>query len=68
MTRGDIGTLRAHLDTLREHAPGVVDLYVAAAIREVALAEGRGALAPEAATKMREVLATALRRGPEPLP
>jgi predicted short-subunit dehydrogenase-like oxidoreductase (DUF2520 family) len=68
MTRGDIGTLRAHLDTLREHAPGVLDLYVAAAVREVALAEERGALAPEAATKMRDVLAAALRRSPEPVP
>ena len=68
MTRGDIGTLQAHLDTLRDHAPGVLDLYIAAAVREVALAEERGALAPEAATKMRDVLATALRRGPEPVP
>ena len=68
MTRGDIGTLQAHLDTLREHAPGVLDLYVAAGVREVALAEERGALAPEAATKMREVLAAALRRSPEPVP
>jgi predicted short-subunit dehydrogenase-like oxidoreductase (DUF2520 family) len=68
MTRGDIGTLRAHLDTLRAHAPDVLDLYVAAAVREVALAEERGALAPEAATKMRDVLAAALRRSPEPVP
>src|SRR4051812_2071343 len=68
MTRGDIGTLEAHLGTLREHAPGVLDLYVAAAVREVEMAETRGALAPEVATKMREVLAAALRRGPEPVP
>jgi predicted short-subunit dehydrogenase-like oxidoreductase (DUF2520 family) len=68
MTRGDVGTLRSHLDTLREHAPGVLDLYIAAAVREVALAEARGALAPEVATKMRDVLAAALHRGPDPLP
>jgi predicted short-subunit dehydrogenase-like oxidoreductase (DUF2520 family) len=68
MTRGDVGTLEAHLDTLREHAPGVLDLYVAAALREVALAEERGALAPEVVTKMRDVLAAALRGGPEPVP
>lgn len=68
MTRGDIGTLRTHLDTLRAFAPGVLDLYVAAAVREVALAESRGALAPEDATKMREVLGSALHRGPEPVP
>jgi predicted short-subunit dehydrogenase-like oxidoreductase (DUF2520 family) len=68
MTRGDIGTLEAHLDTLRERAPSVLDLYVAAGVREVEMAEARGALAPEVATKMRDVLAAALRRGPEPVP
>lgn len=68
MTRGDVGTLRSHLDTLRLHAPAVLDLYVAAAVREVALAESRGALAPEDATKMRAVLVAALRGGPEPVP
>ena len=50
MTRGDVGTLASHLDTLRAHAPGVVELYVAAARREIDLAEDRGALAPEVAT------------------
>ena len=54
MTRGDVGTLVAHLATLRAHAPGVLDLYVAAARREIDLAEDRGALAPEMATTMRE--------------
>lgn len=60
--RGDIGTLRAHLDALRRHAPNVVDLYVAAAGREIEIAERRGALAPETATAMREVLIGALAR------
>jgi predicted short-subunit dehydrogenase-like oxidoreductase (DUF2520 family) len=58
ITRGDRGTLEAHLRTLRAHAPGVVDLYVAAAEREIALAEGRGALTPEAAADLRNSLAT----------
>ena len=62
ITRGDVGTLRAHLEALREHAPGVLDLYVAAGRREVDLAEARGALAPEAAAAMREMLAGALAR------
>lgn len=60
MTRGDVGTLQSHLDALRSHAPGVLELYVAAARRELDLAEARGALAPEVATAMRAVLATAL--------
>ena len=62
MTRGDLGTLRAHLATLAAHAPNVVDLYVAAAHREIDLALARGALAPETAVVMRESLMTALAR------
>jgi predicted short-subunit dehydrogenase-like oxidoreductase (DUF2520 family) len=68
MTRGDVGTLRSHLEALRTHAPGVLDLYVAAAHREIALAEARGALAPDDATKMRLVLTSALQAQPEPVP
>ncbi len=60
MTRGDVGTLRSHIETLRRHAPGVLALYVAAARREVDLAEARGALAPADATTMRSVLDAAL--------
>jgi predicted short-subunit dehydrogenase-like oxidoreductase (DUF2520 family) len=60
MTRGDRGTLEAHLAALREHAPGVLDLYVAAAEREIVLAEARGALTPEAARNLRSSLATAV--------
>lgn len=57
MTRGDVGTLERHLATLREHAPAVLPLYVAAAEREIALAERRGALAPASAAAMRRSLA-----------
>jgi predicted short-subunit dehydrogenase-like oxidoreductase (DUF2520 family) len=58
ITRGDRGTLEAHLRTLRAHAPAVVALYVAAAEREIALAEARGALTPEVADGLRNSLAT----------
>ncbi len=57
MTRGDVGTLERHLATLRSDAPAVLPLYVAAAEREIALAEARGALAPAAAAAMRGSLA-----------
>ncbi len=57
MTRGDIGTLESHLATLAEHAPDVLPLYRAAAAREVDLAEGRGAIAPETAADLRAALA-----------
>ncbi len=62
MTRGDVGTLTAHLAALHAHAPGVVDLYVAAARREIDLALERGALAPETAAVMVEALDAALAR------
>ena len=68
MTRGDVGTLATHLATLRAHAPGVLDLYVAAAEREIDLAEGRGALAPAASTTMRGLLTSALQAQSEPVP
>jgi len=68
MTRGDIGTLRSHLEALGSHAPDVLELYVAAARRETDLAEARGALAPDDATKMRSVLILALQALPEPVP
>ena len=59
MTRGDIGTLQRHLDAMRRLAPDALPLYVAAAEREVTLAQSRGSLAPEAAESMRRILATA---------
>jgi len=64
MTRGDIGTLRAHLDALRSHAPDVLPLYTAAAEREIKLAIERGALAPEVAREMRAALLGALATAP----
>lgn len=62
MTRGDVGTLAAHLATLASDAPAVLPLYVAAAEREIELALARGALAPERATAMRTALGAALAR------
>jgi predicted short-subunit dehydrogenase-like oxidoreductase (DUF2520 family) len=60
MTRGDRGTLEAHLAALRLHAPDVLPLYTAAAEREIALAEARGALTPEASKSLRSLLASAV--------
>jgi predicted short-subunit dehydrogenase-like oxidoreductase (DUF2520 family) len=58
ITRGDRGTLQSHLATLRAHAPGVLPLYLAAAEREITLAQERGALTPQAAKQLRTSLAT----------
>src|SRR4029079_3478573 len=62
MTRGDVGTLTAHLAALQSPAPGDLALYVAAAHREIDLAVERGALAPETAFAMRDSLSNALAR------
>ena len=58
ITRGDVGTLEAHLAALREHAPGVLDLYRAAAAREIELAVDRGVLTPERSSLLRSSLAS----------
>lgn len=47
LLRGDVGTVRGHLEAMRQRAPGALELYRAAARREIQLAEGRGEL-PEA--------------------
>jgi predicted short-subunit dehydrogenase-like oxidoreductase (DUF2520 family) len=60
MTRGDVGTLVAHLEALRTQAPDVLPLYVAAGRREIVLAEARGVLAPETAARMTRALDDAL--------
>jgi predicted short-subunit dehydrogenase-like oxidoreductase (DUF2520 family) len=57
MTRGDVGTLEAHLAALAVHAPDVLPLYRAAAAREIALAQGRGMLTPEVVGRLLGALA-----------
>ena len=57
LLRGDIGTVRGHLDAMRRLAPGAIDLYRAAARREIELASRRGELQPDAAEALRELLA-----------
>jgi predicted short-subunit dehydrogenase-like oxidoreductase (DUF2520 family) len=62
ITRGDVGTLGAHLAAMAAHAPGALELYVAAARREIDLATARGVLAPETAGAMTATLGSALAR------
>ena len=57
ITRGDVGTVRAHLEALGRLAPGVVDLYLAGARRELRIAEERRALSPEQVARVRAALA-----------
>ncbi len=57
IVRGDAGTVEAHLEALRRLAPGAVELYQAAARRELDIAEERGTLAPEQMERVRSALA-----------
>jgi predicted short-subunit dehydrogenase-like oxidoreductase (DUF2520 family) len=57
MVRGDVGTIRRHLEALERDAPGVLPLYRAIAEREVAIAESRGVLAPDVAANIRDAVA-----------
>ncbi len=57
MVRGDVGTVRRHVETLQRHAPAALLLYRAMAEREIAIAEGRGALSPELAASLRRAVA-----------
>lgn len=56
LLRGDVGTLRGHLETLRQHAPDTVPLYVEVARREVAIARRRGELADDRAAEIERLL------------
>jgi predicted short-subunit dehydrogenase-like oxidoreductase (DUF2520 family) len=57
--RGDAGTVEAHLEALERLAPGVVEMYLAAARRELAIAGERRALSPEQVERVRAALAKA---------
>jgi predicted short-subunit dehydrogenase-like oxidoreductase (DUF2520 family) len=57
ITRGDAGTVEAHLEALRRLAPGVVDLYLAAARRELQIVEERRTLSPIQMERVRAALA-----------
>jgi predicted short-subunit dehydrogenase-like oxidoreductase (DUF2520 family) len=54
--RGDVGTVRNHLQAMRRLAPGAVEMYQATASRELDLAVGRGAITEEQAVPLRRLL------------
>lgn len=58
--RGDVGTLRGHLEALARHAPGAVPLYVEVARREVAIARRRGELPEDRAAEIERLLTAAV--------
>jgi predicted short-subunit dehydrogenase-like oxidoreductase (DUF2520 family) len=60
LLRGDVSTVRGHLEAMGRLAPGARDLYRAAARREIALAVGRGELPPDRAAALEALLGPAL--------
>jgi predicted short-subunit dehydrogenase-like oxidoreductase (DUF2520 family) len=56
VSRGDIDTVRLHLQALAQDAPELLDPYRAQARRTADRAEAAGLLAPAAATQIRETL------------
>lgn len=57
--RGDSGTIRGHLQILRDLSPGALPLYVGVARRELAIARRRGKLSEDRAAEIEELLAEA---------
>ncbi len=54
--RGDVGTVRGHLEVLRASAPDALALYVAVARRELAIARRRGELDQSVAAALQDLL------------
>jgi predicted short-subunit dehydrogenase-like oxidoreductase (DUF2520 family) len=63
ITRGDAGTLESHLAAIGADAPDVMEIYLAAAHRELRIAEERGTLAPDRVAQVGDVLAKDSRPG-----
>jgi predicted short-subunit dehydrogenase-like oxidoreductase (DUF2520 family) len=57
ITRGDADSVTAHLEALGRLAPDAVELYLAAARRELRMAEERRTLSPEQLERVRAALA-----------
>ena len=57
ITRGDTGTIEAHLEAIAASAPDALAMYLAAAWRELRIAEERRTLSPEQAAHVGRVLA-----------
>ncbi len=62
--RGDVGTVRGHLEVLHEHAPDALPLYVAVARRELAITRERGGLDEQQLAELERLLGDAAAQQP----
>src|SRR6266571_8243858 len=63
VARGDVGTIRRHLDALAQSAPDSLELYRILSLRTIPLALAKGTLKPETA---KEITTLLLSRGVSP--
>jgi predicted short-subunit dehydrogenase-like oxidoreductase (DUF2520 family) len=56
VARGDVGTIRRHLDVLAKEAPDSLELYRILSLRTIPLALAKGTLGPEAAKEITALL------------
>jgi len=56
IARGDVDTVRRHLEAMRERTPGLTDLYRALGRETIEVAVARGTLAAEPADELRRLL------------
>jgi predicted short-subunit dehydrogenase-like oxidoreductase (DUF2520 family) len=57
VARGDLGTIRGHIDALARAAPESLELYRQLSLRTIPLALAKGTLKPEAAKEIERLLA-----------
>ncbi len=56
IARGDVGTIRRHLEVLAKEAPESLELYRLLSLRTVPIALAKGTLKPEAAREIEALL------------
>ena len=56
IARGEVGTLRNHLNALREHAPGMMDAYRQLGLQAVPIALAKGRIDQQAAREIKALL------------
>ena len=56
VARGDVETVRGHLDAIRRHTPEILPSYLALARRALAVARAKGQIRPEDASRLDTLL------------
>jgi predicted short-subunit dehydrogenase-like oxidoreductase (DUF2520 family) len=65
IARGDVGTIRIHLQTLQETAPAILPAYCEMGLQTLPVAMAKGKISPAQAEELRTLLKNALKSGSE---